>query len=84
MPTERERPFLVVWPDDRTNQMSSDEIKKFSIDAESWANFLAMLMRRRKFAKMRVHNVHRPAERNHFKVLWHTEDGPAPTYASLN
>jgi hypothetical protein len=77
-----ERSFWVIWKDDRANMLSSDDVKGLSTDAESWANFMAMLLRRRRFALMRVHNPHRPAERDFIKVLWHNEDR-APSFASL-
>jgi hypothetical protein len=77
-----ERAFWAVWKDDRANMLSSDDIKGLSIDAESWANFMALLLRRRRFALMRVHNPTKPAERDYIKVLWHN-DGRPPSFASL-
>ena len=77
-----ERSFLVVWTDDRVNTMSSDNIKRLVCDAESWLNFFGMLCGRRPFAKMRIHNPLKPADRDYIKVLF-CPAGDPPSFASL-
>ncbi len=47
--------FAVFWESGDRNVMTSSELKTMPFDTASWAAFLSMLMKRRRFAVMTMH-----------------------------
>jgi hypothetical protein len=79
MPDEQPN-FDVIWPSNEVMPLTSGQIKALVKDADSWVNFLAMLLGKRSFAAMRIYEPGKK-EPEIIKVI--RRGRKAPPYASL-
>ena len=82
MPNDEQQSYFdVIFPHNGVIQMTSGQIKGLVQDADSWVNFLFLLLGKRTFAAMRIYEPGKK-EPEIIKVIRGGQD-QVPPYASL-